>query len=438
MLRIATHDSATAPETAMKDSRLRVLAIASHPVQYAVPAFRLMAQHPRLDFQVAYCSLRGAEAGYDPEFGATVKWDVPLLDGYSWTHISNRRVSDDDFLGLCNPGLWPLIRGGNFDAILCYASYRTYSFWIAYVAAKLSGTAFLFGTDTTTLTPLDQRMWKRQVKRLAWPLLFRLADQVIVPSSGTRDLMASLGIPQNRVALTPYCVDNDWWTQRAKEVDRDAVRAKWGATRETVVVLFCAKLQPWKRPSDLLSAFAKAGASNAILVFAGDGPLRSALEAQAASLGVRDRVRFPGFFNQTQLPEVYTAADLLVLPSLYDAFGVVVNESMLCGCPVAASSHVGAARDLIAPVCPEFIFPCGDIDALAAILSNAVRDPVRLRAIGRRAIEHMRTWTPQRNVSATLEAIERSVLRRSRPPLATVANPAKNDAVRRERPKLLT
>jgi glycosyltransferase involved in cell wall biosynthesis len=422
----------------VKGSRLRVLAIASHPVQYLVPIFRLMAQHPRLDFHVAYCSLRGAEAGYDPEFGATVKWDVPLLDGYSWTHIPNRVFSGQSFTRLCNLGLWPLIRGGKLDAILCYASYRTWSFWIAYLAAKLSRTAFLFGTDTTTLTPLDQRMWKRHVKRIAWPLLFRLADQVIVPSSGTRDLMASLGIPDERVTLTPYTVDNDWWTQRAKEVDRDAVRAKWGTKRETVVILFCAKLQPWKRPSDLLRAFAKADAPNVILVLAGDGPLRPALEAQADSLGLRDRVRFAGFFNQTQLPEVYTAADLLVLPSLYDAFGVVVNEALLCGCPVAASSHVGATRDLIAPISPDFVFPCGDIDALAAILSNAARDPARLREIGRRGIEHMRTWTPQRNVSATLEAIEHSVLRLSRATAGSAATSPRSDAVQRDRPKLST
>src|SRR6267378_1996005 len=74
----------------MPDRRYRVLAVATHPVQYMTPIFRRMAEHPLLDFQVAYCSLRGAEAGHDPEFGADIQWDVPLLDGYSWTHVPNR------------------------------------------------------------------------------------------------------------------------------------------------------------------------------------------------------------------------------------------------------------------------------------------------------------------------------------------------------------
>src|SRR6266481_6153750 len=74
----------------MPDRRYRVLAVATHPVQYMTPIFRRMAEHPLLDFQVAYCSLRGAEAGHDPEFGADIQWDVHLLDGCSWTHVPTR------------------------------------------------------------------------------------------------------------------------------------------------------------------------------------------------------------------------------------------------------------------------------------------------------------------------------------------------------------
>jgi glycosyltransferase involved in cell wall biosynthesis len=400
----------------MPDPRYRVLAVATHPVQYMAPIFRRMAAHPALDLQVAYCTLRGAEAGHDPEFGANIQWDVPLLDGYSWSHIRNRGSGVESFFGLFNPGLWNLIHSGNFDAVLCFTGYRNATFWISRIAAKLSKTAFLFGTDTTTLTPLDGRMWKRGVKRVVWPLLFRLADQVIVPSSGTRDLMLSLGLPVDRVTLTPYSVDNGWWIRQSAQVDRIAIRAGWRAPASDAVVLFCAKLQPWKRPLDLLRAFAKAKLSNGILVFAGEGPLRAELESEAAALGLAARMRFLGFVNQTQLPAVYTSADLLVLPSVYDAFGVVVNEAMLCGCPVVVSDRVGAGRDLVAPVAPQLIFPCGNIDALAAILKDALADRTRLQSIARASVAHIQTWSPERNIAATVEAIEIAVarLRRSR------------------------
>jgi len=398
----------------MPDPRFRLLVISSHPVQYAAPLYRLMAQHPQLDFQVAYCTLRGAEVGHDPEFGRSVQWDIPLLDGYQWTHVRNQGTGSESFFGLFNPGLWKFIRRGRFDAVICYTGYLRASFWISYLAAKLSRAAFLFGGDPITLSPMDGRKWKRHVKRFLWPWLFRLADQVVVPSSGTRNLMRSLRIPEERITLTPYVVDNDWWLAQATQVDRKAVRTAWGASERDTVILFCAKLQPWKRPHDLLRAFRKAGLQDALLIFAGDGPLRSSLESEAVQLGISDRVRFLGFANQTQLPPIYTAANLLVLPSGYDAFGVVVNEAMLCGCGVVASDHVGAAGDLITHGKTGFVYRCGDIEALAAILAEAGSDPVRLQQMGRAAKRRLESWSPRENVEGTVQAVTIAVSRLQR------------------------
>jgi glycosyltransferase involved in cell wall biosynthesis len=386
------------------------------------PIFRRMAAHPGFDLHVAYCSLRGAEAGHDPEFGATVQWDVPLLEGYSWSHVPNRGSGKESFFGLRNPGLSKLIREGKYDAVLCFVGYVRATFWIACRAAKSSNTAFLFGTDTNTLAPRDGRKWKSTVKKIFWPRLFRLADQVIVPSSGARDLILSLGLAPERVTLTPYSVDNDWWMKQSAAVDRSAVRASWGVSASDAVILFCAKLQPWKRPGDLLRAFAEAKLSNALLVIAGDGPLRSELESQAEDLGIEKRVRFLGFENQSQLPAVYTSADLMVLPSEYEPFAVVVNEAMCCGCPVAASDHVGAARDLIAPIRKEFVYRCGDVDALAGLMKDALVDRPRLISLGRAAVAHIRTWSPERNIAATLEAIEIAVARKGRRSGAALAD----------------
>jgi hypothetical protein len=108
------------------------------------PVLRRMAQHPQVDLRVGYCSLRGAEATYDGEFTSTVKWDVPLLEGYEWTEIRNQGSGSESFFGLCNFGVWDLIRHGLFDAIICLTGYIRASFWIAFFAARRAGSAFLF------------------------------------------------------------------------------------------------------------------------------------------------------------------------------------------------------------------------------------------------------------------------------------------------------
>lgn len=395
----------------MPERRYRVLYVLGHPVQYFSPVLRLLAQHPRLDVTTAYCRLRGAKAGHDPEFGATVQWDVPVLDGYSWVEVPNKGTDSEGFWGLYNPGLWKLVREGKFDAVVCITGYIRASFWITYFASLLSRSAFLFGTDTTTLRPRDRSRWKSPVKRLFWPLLYRLATQVVAPSSGTRALMLSLGIAEDRITMVPSVVDNDWWTAQSARVDRAAVRASWGAGPDTRVILFCGKLVPWKRPADLLHAFAQANLPDALLVFTGEGAQREYLEQESKRLNIFGRVRFLGFANQSQLPSIYTASDLHVLPSEYEPFGMVVNEAMLCGCVTAASDQVGAITDLILPVDPSLVYKCGDTSALSSLLTRILSDRAALNTLRNKARQRMENWSPREYVTSILEGIARAAAR---------------------------
>jgi len=397
--------------------RYRVLLVCSHPVQYMAPLLRRMAQDSRLEIQVAYCSLQGAESAMDQDFGREVAWDIPLLDGYPWSRIPNRAVRPGTgrFWGLVNPGLWETVRSDRYDAVAVFTGYVCASFWIAVAAAKASRVPVLFGTDAHELSSQDQRRWKLLLKKWVWPRLFRVADVVIVPSSGGVRLMRSLGIPSGRIALTPYTVDNDWWIERAGRVDRSVVRASWRIPRDAPTVLFCAKLQPWKRPRDILRAFARADVDGSYLVFAGDGPLRGDLEAEVRSLGLDQRVRFLGFVNQTGLPSVYSSVDLLVLPSEYEPFGVVVNEAMLCACPVVVSDRVGARFDLVRIGQTGFVFPTRNIEVLAKLLREVLPAREKLKHMGQAAAEGMKEWSAERSIDGLLNAIAAAIQFRSRP-----------------------
>jgi glycosyltransferase involved in cell wall biosynthesis len=394
----------------MADGRYRVLMVASHPVQYMSPVFRELARHPLLDVHVAYCSLQGAERAHDPGFGVDVCWDIPLFDGYEWTEVRNYSPQPglERFWGLLNPGLWRMLRPARYDAVVAFTGYAYATFWIVMLSAKLRGVPILFGTDATRLEPRSLRRWKVFVKRLLLPRIFQLATVVIVPSSAGVQFIRSLGIGDNRVVLTPYTVNNEWWMEQSNKVDRVVVRERWGIPQSAPTVLFCAKLQSWKRPLDLLRAFVRADVPEAHLIYAGEGPLRAELELEARRQGVFERVRFLGFVNQTGLPEVYRSSELLVLPSEYEPFGVVVNEAMLCGCVVAASDRVGAGPDLIRPGETGFLFPCGDVDALAKTICQALLHPELLADVRRAAFERMQRWTMGDNVAAMVEAISRA------------------------------
>jgi glycosyltransferase involved in cell wall biosynthesis len=399
----------------MGERHYRVLLVLTHPVQYMSPILREMSNHQKLDIVAAYCSLQGAKPELDPDFGMVVAWDIPLLEGYPWLSVPNRSFWPGlgRFFGLINPGLWKIVRAGGFDVVVLLTGYVCVTFWIAAVAARLKGLPILFGTDAHDIECRDGSSWKKRIKKWLWPRLYRLADVVIVPSSGGVNLMQSLGLPPERVALTPYAVDNKWWIEQAAKVNRSAVRAEWRIPDDARVVLFCAKLQPWKRPHDLLRAFAKANVEGSYLIFVGEGPLRADLEVEAQALGLAGRLRFLGFVNQTRLPLVYGASDLFVLPSEYEPFGVVVNEAMLSGCPVIVSDKVGARFDLVCNRETGFVFPVGNIEALAALLDEILPAKERLQQMGNLARERMADWSPEKNIEGLINAIETAMRIRS-------------------------
>jgi glycosyltransferase involved in cell wall biosynthesis len=367
-----------------------------------------MAQDPRLDLQIAYCTLQGAKPEIDPEFGVEVAWDTSVLEGYPWVHLPNRSPIPGlgRFFGLFNPGVWSLIRKSHFDAAIL-PGYFYFTAWIAIAAAKWNGTPILFVTDSHSLRSWrTQSPWKLRFKKWLVRRIFSLGKAILVSSSGGVEYLKSLGFSSDHIFLVPTAVDNDWWTERAAKADRNATRAAWKIPTEGTVSLFCAKLQRWKGPMDLLEAFGRANVPNSYLVFVGDGPERSNLERRAAGLGLADRVRFLGFLNQSQLPSAYCAADLFVLPSLFEPFGLVVNEAMLCGLPVAISDRVGARFDLVIPGETGYVFPVGDLNALATVLQDVLPDGAKKTRMGTAARRRMETWSPREYVDSFVRAVD--------------------------------
>ena len=116
----------------------------------------------------------------------------------------------------------------------------------------------------------------------------------------------------------------------------------------------------------------------------------------------------------------------MVLPSEYEPFAMVVNEAMLCGCPVVVSDHVGSARDLVVPVAPDFVFPYGNIAALASTLQRAFADPDRLQSLRITVRARMDTWSPKDNVSALVDAIDRAHALRQHPRTNPIERPSAN------------
>ena len=159
---------------------------------------------------------------------------------------------------------------------------------------------------------------------------------------------------------------------------------------------------------ELLSAFGELADPQIRLVVAGDGPLAASLQRQAGGLGIADRLSMIGHVPHTDLPALYSAADLLCVPSRSEGCPNVVLESLACGTPVVGS-QVGAIPDLVTSDCGTTVAP-EDPVALCAGLRQALdaswdRTQVRARVAGM-------TWADN---ARKLHAVLRGALTGGRP-----------------------
>lgn len=175
--------------------------------------------------------------------------------------------------------------------------------------------------------------------------------------------------------------------ERIPNFSRRAARsapALHGGTGGPLAVLAYGRMVPKKGFHILLEAFRKAldGGLQARLVLAGEGPERPRLEALAATLELQDRVAFPGWIED--VGPLLEAADLFVLPSLEEPFGIVLLEAMAAGLPMVATRTPGPL-ELLDPE-SGWLVPAGDPAALAGALLEAAGDPGGRRRCGERGL----------------------------------------------------
>jgi glycosyltransferase involved in cell wall biosynthesis len=148
--------------------------------------------------------------------------------------------------------------------------------------------------------------------------------------------------------------------------------------------------------------------------FVGYGPLDAPLRLKAESLGLNDIVEFTGPHKHSELPEVYRSADVLLLPSTSEPWGLTVNEGMLCGLPAVVSDRCGCARDLVNPG-TGWSFDPRDSAALRRILERVAAMPLDdLRAMGRSAAVLARDYNPEFCANIVMESLRASEKRQRR------------------------
>jgi glycosyltransferase involved in cell wall biosynthesis len=388
--------------------RYRLAVLSSHPIQYFAPLYRRLAQEPDIDATVYFCSAQGANEYLDEGFGVRLEWDTPLLDGYHYRRLPNLRRGNSvaGFFSLINPRIVTELRSGGYDALWVHGhAYAT--FLAATLVARLLRIPVLMRSETHLR--LRRSPLKRALRSVAMTAFYRHLCAACLPiGTNNREFYRFHGVTDDRLFTVPYTVDNDFFSRSVDGHRKDtaALASHFQIPLDRPRILFASKLIPRKRPLDLLLAYEKVrnAGTDCCLLLVGAGEQEALLRRYVTAHHVPD-VSFLGFRNQSELPKFYALADVFVLPSENEPWGLIVNEAMAAALPVVVTEDVGAAADLVGHGDNGLVYSTGDVAALAAHLTTLVNDPALRRRMGARSLARIGDWDLDRSVKGLREAL---------------------------------
>jgi glycosyltransferase involved in cell wall biosynthesis len=375
---------------------VRLAYFVSHPIQYQAPLLRRIAADPDIDLKVSFYSDFSLKAYKDPGFGKSIKWDVPLTEGYEHQFLDcwGSKQQHSWYQQPIAKDIRNYLKQGQFDAIWVHGWSWLCSLQ-AILAAENLGIPILLRGESNGVKETAHPA-KKIAKQTFLNWLFPKIAGFLYIGTMNRQFYQSYGINEERLFHVPYAVDNDYFGQQAanSRANQQQLRQSLNLEPGRPIILYAAKLIEVKRPQDLLFAYQSLSPDGRkepepYLLFVGDGALRPELEEKAKATGWNS-IRFLGFRNQSEIPAMYDLCDVFVLPSSFEPWGLAINEVMNAGKAVVVSDQVGCAPDLVLEGENGRIFPVGDTKALALAMQWGISHRIQAGEVSRK---HIQNWS---------------------------------------------
>lgn len=341
---------------------MKLAIVTTHPIQYNAPWFRLLAARPGIIVKVFYTwEQSNRNEKFDPGFGKVVSWDIPLLDGYDYTFVKNTSANPGShhYKGIVNPTLNNEIDSWGAEAVLVFGwPFKSHLACLRYFKGRIP---VLFRGDSTLLG--EQGGIKKIMRRLFLRYVYSYIDYALYVGTHNKEYYLAHGLKEKQLVFVPHAVDNDRFVKNYLQYAGDAAlwREELGIRQRDFVVLFAGKINRNKNPYFLLSLAEKLKDERLKFVIVGNGELLEDVRNRATD----KRVIFIDFQNQSKMPVVYNLADVYVIPSYSETWGLAINEAIASGKPVIATSKAGGAVDLIKNNVNGIVVDPGDINAAA-------------------------------------------------------------------------
>lgn len=376
---------------------LRVALLHNIISPHVVPLFAELAKNPAIDLCVYFFS----------ETDQNRLWKVDLAGQFRYRILPGfglRFRGRDLATYFVNPTIISTLLRDDFDVLIA-VGWDSFASQAAFLLCKLLRRPFILWSGSTVNEP----SWRRT---LFLPLVLAMvhgADASIAYGTRAKQYLQRLGAHPSDIFISRNSIDMDAFLTCAREArrQRDTLRRSLGVGNAPVI-LYVGQLIERKGVATLIEAVAqlRTRIPGVRLLIAGYGPAESPLRALVEARQLGENVGFLGHVELETLPQYYAAADLFVLPSSEEVWGLVLNEAIGAGLPIITTERVGAAPDIVDDGKNGLVIPANDAQWLADASSYILDDDARAKRMGARSLEIAETFRVSHTVHGILAALE--------------------------------
>ena len=365
--------------------------IPSHHQEYF---FKALHEHGAIDPEVRYYALELLEQR------KKCGWILPNLEEYEKISLSPEEILSPRL----KKRIHVIAPGGKFTTELAILATRNNLCWCHWserlelpLATKLGFRNWLW----QALCPVYWFYYTRIKPDPYWKLLKTSARLIFAQGVLAQKSLKHWGAAPNKIFPLYYTVA----ALPHDELDMETLHYAAGKR----IFLCCASLEKRKGISILLQAFALLhDVPNWCIVFVGNDHSQGYFQQQAKALGIETKVFFRGTVTSDHIAKVIAAADVFVLPTLFDGWGVVLNEAASLGKPLISTTECGAAWHLIHPGQNGFRVKSNNVSALCNAMRTYIKKPALISEHGQNSLRIFQEFTPEKNVERLLTAFEKS------------------------------
>ncbi|MBI3696258.1 MAG: glycosyltransferase [Acidobacteria bacterium] len=382
---------------------MRVAVVNLVPTPYREPLYRSLSRTAGLSLRVFYIQSRDSLRGWT---GFTSSYESIKL-----TCLTPEFLYPVPLVGVLNRGLTPHLRRFSPHCLLIYG-YSYLSQMQAMRWAIRNRVPYLLWADSNSHR-LGARGALGSFKQACLRYFCRHAAGVLSIGSLNEKFWSHYGVEPGRQFRSPLAVDNEYFATESEKWRREkAAQRRALGLPDGPLLLYAGRFAPEKNLALLLRALTDCGRQGGpalSLVLVGDGPEKPRLNRLIRELGLSNVFQF-GFQPQSELPRFYGLADALVLPSLDEPWGLVVNEAMASQLPVLISRSTGCLPDLLEEGGNGFSFDEKDAGSVAACLLRFARlgEDERLR-MGLQSARRIAEWSYPQALAGIHRALEAAV-----------------------------